>query len=52
MRIYLDASALVKRYCEKESSEIFSSIFVASDKGLIRAAKEEGLKAFNVEDSE
>lgn len=29
-----------------------SPIFLASDKGLIRAAKEEGLKAFNVEDSE
>jgi predicted nucleic acid-binding protein len=30
----------------------FSPIFLASDKGLVRAAKREGLKAFNVENSE
>ena len=30
----------------------FSPIFLASDKALIRAAKEEGLKAFDVENSE
>ncbi|MBA7528054.1 hypothetical protein ES705_20237 [subsurface metagenome] len=29
-----------------------SPIFLASDKGLIRAAKEEGLKSFDVENSE
>ncbi|MCK4398938.1 MAG: type II toxin-antitoxin system VapC family toxin [Methanophagales archaeon] len=30
----------------------FSPIFLASDRALIRAAKEEGLKAFDVENSE
>jgi len=30
----------------------FSQIFLASDRALIRAAKEEGLKAFDVENSE
>jgi predicted nucleic acid-binding protein len=103
MRIYLDTSAFVKRYCDEEGSDVIEEVFEgdneiitsywtlaeaiaaidkkvakrqiseeerdfvisvlfsdvlnritfeASDKALIRGAKEEGLSAFDVENRE